>query len=147
MTKSNKALTLLLRILGVGSLFALVAVFMPMSWMLATHRWLGLGEMPTGPVVEYLARSLSLFYAFVGALCLMAASDLERYRPLVCFLGGALALMGLIQLSIDVMAGMPWWWSVSEGPPVVGFGMLLVFLARSTYRERSRAVREQLQSP
>ena len=29
-------------------------VFMPVSWMAATHRWLGLGEMPTGPIVEYL---------------------------------------------------------------------------------------------
>src|SRR5262249_6130926 len=66
MTKSDKALVILLRIVGVPALFALVAVFMPSSWMAATHRWLGLGEMPTGPVVEYLARSLSAFYAING---------------------------------------------------------------------------------
>ena len=59
MTKSDKALVLLLRIVGGPAVFALVAVVMPTSWMAATHRWLGLGEMPTGPVVEYLARSLS----------------------------------------------------------------------------------------
>ncbi len=58
MTKSDKVLVILLRIVGVGSLFALVAVFMPSSWMAATHRWLGLGEMPTGPVVEYLAKEI-----------------------------------------------------------------------------------------
>jgi hypothetical protein len=58
MTKSDKALVLLLRFVGVSALFALVAVFMPVSWMAATHRWLGPGEMPTGPVVEYLARFL-----------------------------------------------------------------------------------------
>jgi hypothetical protein len=58
-------------------------VFMPMSWMAATHRWLGLGEMPAGPIVEYLARSQSAFYALVGVLCLVMASDLDRYRPLV----------------------------------------------------------------
>jgi hypothetical protein len=51
MTRADKALVLLLRFVGVGALFALVAVFMPSSWMAATHRWLGLGEMPTGPVV------------------------------------------------------------------------------------------------
>jgi hypothetical protein len=68
MTKSDKALVLLLRIVGVPALFALVRVFMPVSWMAATHRWLGLGEMPTGPVVEYLSRSLSAFYALMGAL-------------------------------------------------------------------------------
>ena len=52
MTRADKALVFLLRFVGVGALFALVAVFMPVSWMAATHRWLGLGEMPTGPVVE-----------------------------------------------------------------------------------------------
>jgi hypothetical protein len=69
MRKADKVLAILLRSLGVSALFALVAVFMPMSWMAATHRWLGLGEMPTAPVVEYLARSVSAFYALFGALC------------------------------------------------------------------------------
>ena len=49
MTKSDKVLVILFRyLLGIGSLFALVPVLMPWSWMAATHRWLGLGEMPTG---------------------------------------------------------------------------------------------------
>jgi len=65
-------------LLGIGSLFALVPVFMPVSWMAGTHRWLGLGEMPTGPIVEYLARSLSAFYALVGALL---ADDRASYKP------------------------------------------------------------------
>ena len=81
MTKADKALVILLRFVGVGALFALVAVFMPLSWMATTHRWLGLGEMPTASVVEYLARSVSAFYALLGALCLVVAADLERYRP------------------------------------------------------------------
>jgi len=89
---------ILLRFLGVSALFALVAVFMPGSWMAATHCWLGLGEMPTGPVVEYLARSVSAFYALFGALCLVVASDLERYRPLVRFLGVTFPVMGVVAL-------------------------------------------------
>src|SRR5438132_8164280 len=116
MTKTDKALVILLRIVGVPALFALAAVVMPTSWMAATHRWLGLGEMPTGPVVDYLARSLSAFYALVGALCLVVATDLERYRPLVRFLGVAFALMSVVLLDVDLAAGMPWWWSASEGP-------------------------------
>ena len=92
---------------GVGSLFALVPVFMPLSWMAATHRWLGLGEMPTGPVVEYLARSVSAFYALVGGLCFMVAADLDRYRSLVRSLGVAFALLGLVFLGIDLAAGLP----------------------------------------
>ena len=129
-TKSDKVLVILLRFGGVIALFAVVAVVMPTSWMAATHRWLGLGEMPTGPVVEYLARSLSAFYALVGALCLVVASDLGRYRPLVRFLGLAFALMSLVLLGVDLVAGMPWWWTASEGPGGVVFGALLVVLAR-----------------
>src|SRR5262249_7042665 len=67
-----------LRLLGVTALFAVVAVFMPVSWRAAAHRWLGLGEMPTGPVAEYLARPVSAFYAILGALCLVVAADPER---------------------------------------------------------------------
>ena len=130
MTRKDKALVILLRILGVTALFALVAVFMPLSWMAATHRWLGLGEMPTAPVVDYLARSLSAFYAFIGALCLVVAADLERYRPLVRFLGVAFALMSLVLLGVDLAVGMPWWWSASEGPGGVVLGTLMFILAR-----------------
>ncbi len=124
---------ILLRFVGVSALFALVAVFMPSSWMAATHRWLGLGEMPTGPVVEYLARSLSAFYALVGALCLVMASDLDRYRPLVRFFCVSFALLGIIFTGVDLVAGMPWWWTASEGPGGVVFGALLFVLARPAH--------------
>ena len=135
MTKSDKALVILFRyLLGMGSLFALVPVVMPWSWMAATHRWLGLGEMPTGPIVEYLARSLSAFYAVMGALCLVVAADLERYRPLVRLLGTAFALMSVVLLGVDLAAGLPWWWSASEGPGGVVLGALMFFLARPTHK-------------
>ena len=94
--------------------------------------------MPTGPVVEYLARSLSAFYAIMGALCLMLTTDLERYRPLVRFLGVAFALMSLALLGVDLAAGMPWWWSASEGPRGVVFGALLFLLARPGHRPRKQ---------
>src|SRR5437870_580230 len=117
MTTSDKLLVILLRdVLGGPGLFVLVAVCMPVSWMAAAHRWLGLGEMPNAPVVEYLDRSVSVFYALFGALFLLAASDLERYRPLVRFLGVAFALLGLVLLGVDVAAGLPWWWIALEGP-------------------------------
>jgi hypothetical protein len=66
---------------------------------------------------------MSAFYALVGALCLVVATDLDRYQPLVRFLGLAFALMSLA-------AGMPWWWTASEGPGGVVFGALLFVLAR-----------------
>ena len=133
MTKTDKALVILLRFVGVSALFALAAVLMPVSWMAATHRWLGLGERPTGPVVEYLARSLSAFYAIMGALCLVLTTDLERYRPLVRFLGLAFARMSVVLLGVDLAAGMPWWWTAFEGPPGLPVGALLLFLARPVH--------------
>jgi hypothetical protein len=135
MTKSDKVLVILHRYLGgIPGLLALVPVFMPFSWMVDTHRWLGLGEMPTGPIVEYLARSLSAFYALVGALCLVMASDLDRYRPLVRFFGVCLALLGIVFTGVDLAAGMPWWWTVIEGPGAVPVGGLVYYLARSSSR-------------
>jgi hypothetical protein len=130
MTRADKVVVVLLRVLGVGSLFALGAVVMPTSWMAATHRRLGLGELPAGAVVEYLARTLSAFYALFGAVCLVVASDLERYRPLARLLGAAFALMGVVFLGVDLSAGMPWWWTAFEGPPGVVVGALLYRLAR-----------------
>jgi hypothetical protein len=131
MTRVDKALLILLRFVGVSAMFALVAVFMPLSWLTATHRWLGMGEMPAVPVVEYLARSLSAFYALVGALCLVVTADLDRYRPLVRFLAVAFALMSVVILGVDLAAGMPSWWSAPEGPGGVAFGVLMFFLART----------------
>src|SRR6516165_9356442 len=135
MTKSDKVLVILFRyLLGIGSLFALIPVVMPWSWMAATHRWLGLGEMPTGPIVEYLARCLSAFYALVGALCIVMASDLDRYRPLVRFFGVCLALLGIVFTGVDLAAGMPWWWTALEGPGAVPVGALVYFLARPVHQ-------------
>jgi hypothetical protein len=148
MTKADKVLVILLRyLLGIPGLFALVGVFMPLSWMVATHRWLGLGEMPTGPVVEYLARSVSAFYALLGALFLVMASDLERYRPQVRFFGVAFAPLGIIFTGVDLLAGMPWWWTAFEGPSGLPVGALVFYLARPVRREGGVAGAEQCRSP
>ncbi len=129
MTKTNW-LVILLRVGGASSLLALVAVFMPMSWTAGVHGWLGLGEMPTAPVVAYLARSVAVFYALFGALLLVLAGDIERYRPLVRFLGILVALVGVVLAGIDLSAPMPWWWTLAEGPPTIGTGILIFYLAR-----------------
>jgi hypothetical protein len=79
MTRADKAVVLLLCTLGVGGLFALVPVFMPFAWMPGTHRWLGLCEMPTGPVVENLARSLSALMQHGIAYLERVRNDLRRW--------------------------------------------------------------------
>ena len=55
------------------------------------------------------------------------------------FLGLAFALMSVVLLGVDVAAGMPWWWSASEGPGGVVFGALLFVLARPAYAKGGTA--------
>jgi hypothetical protein len=107
---------------------------MPRSWIAGIHRWLGLGELALSPVVEYLARTLSAFYAIFGALCLLVATDLERYRPVAWFLGAVQVVMGVIFIVVDVTAGMPSWWTTYEGPSEIIIGAIMVFLARPARR-------------
>ena len=138
MTKT-RALVILLRVVGILALFALVAVVMPLPWMVEIHRWLGLGEMPTEPVVEYLARSLSMFYALYGGLCLVLAHNIQRNRPLVVWFGLLTALSGVVLTQIDLAAGMPALWIAGEGPPTTAFGLMMIFLARDKPAERDGA--------
>ncbi len=58
---------------------------------------------------------MSAFSALRGGPCLVLASDLDRYRPLVRSLGVAFALLGLVFLWVDLAAGMPWRWAAAEG--------------------------------
>jgi hypothetical protein len=125
-----------LRFLGACALFAVIAVFNPMSWMAATHHRLGLGELPTAPIVEYLARSLSAFYFFFGVLSLLAASDIDRYRPIARVLAVTFLLMGVLFVWLGQASEMPGWWPLFQGPPQIGLGALLLFLTRADRRKK-----------
>ena len=80
MTSSHEsALRVLLRFIGTSSLLALIFVPVPYSWMNGIHQYLGMGELSHQPVVGYLARSTSAFYAILGGLFLLISFDLPRY--------------------------------------------------------------------
>lgn len=53
----DRFLRLFLWIVGTASLLAVAAVVMPYAWMNAIHQWLGMGRLPSDPIVGYLARS------------------------------------------------------------------------------------------
>ncbi len=135
MNKQERLLQILLRIGGVTMLTAFFAIFLPVRWMAATHEWLGLGEFPTSPLVDYLTRSASLLYAWHGGILLVISADVRRYRPLLLYLGIATAIGGLILLGIDLHAGMPAYWTLAEGPPVAVLGCLMVWLVSRTERQ------------
>jgi hypothetical protein len=124
-------LRLVLRLEGSVALLALFAVVMPYAWMDATHQWLGLGRLPDQPIVGYLARSLSAFYALLGALLWWLSFDVQRHRSTLCFLGSATVVFGAIVLGIDWFEGLPRAWTVFEGPWVMLIGGVIAWLARA----------------
>jgi hypothetical protein len=134
MSPAHRALKALLWITGLTMLLALGAVVMPAHWMAATHRWLGLGELPGQPIVGYLARSLSLLYATFGTLLIFMARDVRRYDELIGWVGLLSVVGGATQLGIDFAVGMPAWWAVCEGPTVIVLGAAILLLRRVARR-------------
>ena len=130
MNRSERILVWLLRVSGVVMLTALVAVVMPFGWMNAINKQVGLGELPLLPIVGYLARSLSLFYALHGALWLFLASDVRRHLAVVRFLALASIVFGGLMLGLDYAVGMPAYWTVNEGPSVIVLSGVILWLAR-----------------
>ena len=84
----------MLRFFGTMSLLAIPFIFVPYSVMDDIHQRLQLGKLPDEPIVGYLARSLSAFYALVGGLFWKISFDLRRYQSLLIYLCGALTLLG-----------------------------------------------------
>jgi len=131
MCKSELAILIILRFLGVAALFALPAVFLPYEWMNAIHGWAGLGDLPEAPIVEYLTRSLSLFYFTFGVLTLALSTDIRKYRSLIALWAVMIILMNVILIGIDLYAGMPLDWTLAEGPPAIIVGLLVLWLLRN----------------
>ena len=122
-------LRLLMRVVGGVMLVALMAALMPLDWMATAHAWLGLGELPEAPLVEYLARSACLLYGLLGALFVRVAGDLERYAPIARFLGATFVVLGVAIIGVDLDAGMPLYWTLWEGPPTIAVGLAMIWLA------------------
>ena len=119
-----------LRIFGASALAALVFVVAPYSWMDAIHQWLGLGGLPREPIVGYLARSTSAFYAMQGGLSLVVSFDLRRFRPVLIYLGAVTVGFGLALGVVGWAVGLPRWWWLWEGPLDALLGLLILLCAR-----------------
>jgi hypothetical protein len=85
-----------------------------------------MGELPSEPVVGYLARSTSAFYAFLGGLFWVVSFDLHRHRMVLCYLGVVIVIFGAVLLVVDLLEGMPLWWSLGEGPINIVFGIVIL---------------------
>ena len=130
MTGDDRFLRLFLRAIGSAGLLAVVAVVMPYSWMDAVHQWLGMGRLPGEPIVGYLARSTSGFYALFVGLMWVVSWDLQRHRLVLCYLGAAVIVFGLALFAVDILEGMPLYWSLGEGPVNTAFGVYILVSSR-----------------
>ncbi len=122
-------------------LLALVFVVAPRAWMEEIHAALGLGVFPDTPIVWYLARSTSAFYAMMGGLYWLASFDMGRQRRLLLFLGWWTVVLGVMLCGIDLWVGLPLSWTLSEGPVVILMGLALLYLISRTSDTHVQVVR------
>jgi hypothetical protein len=120
----------LLRSVGSVELLAFFAVGMPRTWMEMTHRWLGLGVMPDGPVTMFMIRQASFTYGLHGVLLWLLSSDVIRFRPLVLFTGISYVLAAPVFFVIDSTSEMPWIWTVGDSASCLFIGVGLICLDR-----------------
>ena len=137
--KSERTLARVLGFVAVLELLAIPTVFLPYAWMDYVHGFLGLGKLPEMPIVVYLARSLSILYAFHGAVTLCLSRDVVRYLPLIGVFACCAMAMGGALLAIDLLAGLPLWWAISEGGFALGFGAIVWWL-RGRVEQESKAM-------
>jgi hypothetical protein len=123
-----RLLKFLLLLGGTILLTAAFAVFLPVGWMKTGHEWLGLGEFPDRPITAYLARSTSLLYAVHGSLMVYTGLTLRLHWRFVPLFGWLHVVIGLVMLGTDITAPMPWYWTIAEGGPVAGLGVLMLWL-------------------
>jgi hypothetical protein len=128
--RAERLLSLLLRVTGTMMLLAVLAVLMPRSCMARTHELLGLGPFPDGAIVDYLARSLSGFYAIHGGLFWLLSRDIRRYAPIIRFCGWTGLVGGAGLLALDWHLGLPTHWILGEGPFVVLLCAAILYLVR-----------------
>ncbi len=130
MRKTELAVAMILRVLGIAALCALPAIFFPYRWMNAIHAFMGLGQLPDTPIVSYLARSLSMFYAMFGAIAVFVSLDVRRYHSLVTLLAVLSLLIGITLFGIDYWSHMPFHWTIAEGPFTILVGIAILWLQR-----------------
>ena len=132
MRDRSRYLIWMLRLIGMLDLVAIFAVLAPRTWLASINDQLGLGEFPVAPITGYLARCTSFWYVSYGLLLWFVSYDVGKYRALITCLATMLIAQGAIMIGIDLVEGMPIWWTVTEGPCCAGFGIVLLALQRGS---------------
>ena len=121
----------LLRYAGTIEILAFIAVLLPRSWMELAHAWLGLGEMPGGPLTIFMIRQASYTYGMHGVSLWVLSMNVNRFRPLVKLNGIAYLLAGPVFFVIDYSSGMPIWWTIADSLGCALMGAALLALIQT----------------
>ena len=105
---------------------------MPRSWMEVSHAWLGMGDMPSGPLIMFMIRQASYTYGMHGVSLWVLASDVVRFRTLILLNGIAYLLAAPVFFQIDFTSGMPWYWTVGDSLGCGALGAALLLLNKSS---------------
>lgn len=132
MSRNTREVTLkiILRLSGIMLITAFGAVFLPYETMARIHQYMGLGDFPNLPILDYLARSVSLFYAMHGVIVIYISFNLIKYLQflkLLCYLG---FVFGIALLIIDIKAPVPAYWAYTEGPFIISLNLAIYVLAK-----------------
>jgi hypothetical protein len=138
MIQREKTLIYLLRITGLVTVSALIFVFCPLNWMDSIHQLLGLGPLPAGPIMEYLARTESALYAYMGLIFCFISFNVSRYRSLIRFIAWITIPFSIAVTVLDMKLGLPLFWSATEGPFSILMGIVLLFLTKSPLSDTNR---------
>ena len=128
-------LRLLLRILGGICVLAIIPLFMPRTWLEAGHQLLGLGQFPTAPIAEYLARSVSALCVFYGGLLLVLSRDINRFVGVIEYQALAIMLLSAIGVFAGVRAGVPLLCVLADALGCWFFLLPILLLAARLHRE------------
>jgi len=135
----NNLLKILLRLGGSIMGLAILAVFMPSSWMQEISVGLGFEALPNSPLSQYLTRSLSLMYFVHGVLLLVAAQDTVRMAPMITAIATLNLVLAVGLGGIDLWAGMPIYWTIGEVLVPAISGLLILFIQSRARRELAAA--------
>ncbi|HUS91295.1 MAG TPA: hypothetical protein VM695_05560 [Phycisphaerae bacterium] len=127
---AERLLKLVLLLCGLGCVCGLPGLYMPAGWMARAHEWLGMGEFPSAPIAEYLARLTSGLYAMYGGLVVLMATDVRRFAPLITAQALMLVAVSASSLFYAWGTGIPTWWLIGDIAATALFGGMVLVLQR-----------------
>jgi hypothetical protein len=125
-----RLLTWFLRASAILFLSAALAVVMPTAWMASVYEAMDLGTFPDVPLMQYMTRSLSAFYAILGVNYLYMSLDVPRYLPLLRFSVPVTMAFTAVIIALDLWIPMPISWTLGEAVSLLGWTLALWWLLR-----------------